>query len=87
MVSKLALYILNKDNTVSPFPSEAEQIVLYDFAFDAQRMGSAPEITSTIQTNGEFENKISSRVFCEYNNERYFLKALPSSSKDNSDVR
>jgi len=87
MVSKLALYILNKDNTVSPFPSEAEQIVLYDFAFDAKRMGSAPEITSTIQANGNLEKEISLRVFCEYNNERYFLKALPSSSKGNSDVR
>lgn len=87
MTSKLALYILNSDNSVAPFPSEVEQIVLYDFAFEAQRMGAAPEITATIQANGSLENYITTKVFCEYNGERYFLKNLPSSSKENTDSR
>lgn len=87
MVSKLGLYILNNDNSVAPFPPEAEQIVLYDFVFDAQRMGGAPEITATIQAEGALENSLTTKVFCEYNGERYFLKNLPSSSKENTDPR
>lgn len=87
MVSKLDLYILNSDNSVAPFPSEAEQIVLYDFAFEAQRMGSAPEITATIQASGSLENALTTKVFCEYKGERYYLKNLPESSKDNTDPR
>ena len=85
MISKLNLYILNNNGSVAPFPSEAEQIVLYDFVFEAQRMGSAPEITATIQANGSLENSLTAKVFCEYNSERYFLKNTPSSSKDNTD--
>lgn len=85
MVSKLDLYILNNDNSVAPFPSEAEQIVLYDFTFEAPRMGSAPEITSTIKANGSLENYLTTKVFCEHNGERYYLKNLPSSSKENTD--
>lgn len=87
MITQLDLYILNNDNSVAPFPSEAEQIVLYDFAFEAQRMGSAPEITATIQANGSMENSLTTKVFCEYNGERYFLKNLPSSAKENTDPR
>ena len=87
MISELDLYILNSDNSVAPFPSEAEQIVLYDFAFEAQRMGSAPEITANIQANGSLENSLTTKVFCEYKGERYFLKNTPSSSKDNTDPR
>ena len=87
MISELDLYILNSDNSIAPFPSEAEQIVLYDFTFEAQRMGAAPEITATIQANGSLENYITTKVFCEYNGERYFLKNLPSSSKENTDSR
>lgn len=87
MITQLDLYILNNDNSVAPFPSEAEQIVLYDFAFEAQRMGSAPEITATIQANGSLENSLTTKVFCEYNGERYFLKNLPSSAKENTDPR
>ena len=87
MITQLDLYILNNDNSVAPFPSEAEQIVLYDFTFEAQRMGSAPEITATIQANGSLENSLTTKVFCEYNGERYFLKNLPSSAKENTDPR
>ena len=87
MTSKLALYILNSENGVAPFPSEAEQIVLYDFTFEAQRMGAAPEITATIQAPGSLENYLTTKVFCEYNGERYFLKNLPSSLKENTDPR
>ena len=87
MISKLDLYILNNDNSVAPFPSEAEQIVLYDFTFEAQRMGSAPEITATIQASGPLEIALTTKVFCEYNGERYYLKNLPSSSKENTDPR
>lgn len=87
MITQLDLYILNNDNSVAPFPSEAEQIVLYDFAFEAQRMGAAPEITATIQANGSLENSLTTKVFCEYNGERYFLKNLPSSAKENTDPR
>lgn len=86
MTSKLELYIL-ANNNAAPFPSEAEQIVLYDFSHTAQRMGEAPEITATIQADGVIENSLSTKVFCEYNGERYYLKTLPSSSKDNTDPR
>ena len=87
MITQLDLYILNSDNSVAPFLSEAEQIVLYDFTFEAQRMGAAPEITATIQATGSLENYLTTKVFCEYNGERYFLKTLPSSSKENTDPR
>lgn len=86
MTSKLELYIL-ANNNAAPFPSEAEQIVLYDFSHTAQRMGEAPEITATIQADGVIENSLSTKVFCEYKGERYYLKTLPSSSKDNTDPR
>lgn len=87
MVSKLELYTLNGDGNVAPFPSESEHILLYDFTYEAQRMGGAPEITSTIQHDGTLEEALSTDVFCEYNGERYYLKHLPSSSKNNEDVR
>lgn len=87
MITQLDLYILNNDNSVAPFPSEAEQIVLYDFTFEAQRMGGAPEITATIHAEGILENSFTTKVFCEYNGERYFLKNLPSSAKENTDPR
>lgn len=87
MISKLDLYILNSDNSVAPFAPIKEHIVLYDFSFESQRMGPAPEITATIQAEGGLEDHLTSNVFCEYKGERYFLKSAPSVSKDNTDLR
>lgn len=87
MINELKLYILNADGSVSPFLSGETQLVLYDFSFDAQRMGAAPEIKATVKAEGSDEASFTLDVFCEYNGERYFLKNTPSSSKENTDAR
>ena len=33
---------------IVPFPSESGQIEIYDFKYDAKRMGGAPTISATI---------------------------------------
>lgn len=57
-----------------------EDIVIHAFTYNAQRMGAAPTITATIKYNRCLDELFSEKVYAEFNGEKYFLSATPSSS-------
>lgn len=70
------------------FPYNMEQAELGDFAVSATRMGNAPTITATLEyptcLDDEWERYCHfDDVFVVFKNERYYLKAIPTSSKSN----
>lgn len=70
-----------------PFPSENEQIEIYDFKYDVKRMGSAPTISATVMYESCLDKVWNPLVFTIFNGERYFLKQIPSSQYNNEDAR
>ena len=73
----------------SPFPSNEQQATLYEFKYDAKRMGNnAPTITGTIMHPLCLDELWGNgQVYVFYNGERYFLKQTPTSSYSNEDTR
>lgn len=71
----------------TPFPSVENQVAVYDFSYDAKRMGGAPVISSTFMYDKCLDKEWSYKVYAMFNGERYFLKQIPSSSYDNTDSR
>ena len=70
-----------------PFPSESGQIEIYDFKYDAKRMGGAPTISATIMYERCLDKEWNPLVFAIFNGERYFIKQIPSSQYSNEDAR
>ena len=89
MDTSLKLYYLNSSNQAVAFPSGgASQAELLDFTLNKTRMGSAPTITGSLEyrtcLDSEWNNGHKfDDVFVEFNGEKFFLKATPSSSKSN----
>lgn len=75
------------ENEVVDFVIKGDTIELYDFTYDANRMGGAPTITATIMHECCLDNEWDENVFVEFNGEKYFLKNTPTSSKSNTDAR
>lgn len=73
----------------SPFPSNEQQATLYEFKYDAKRMGNnAPTITGTIMHPLCLDELWGNgQVYVFYNGERYFIKQTPTSSYSNEDTR
>lgn len=73
----------------SPFPSNEQQATLYEFKYDAKRMGNnAPTITGTIMHPLCLDELWGNgQVYVFYNGERHFLKQTPTSSYSNEDTR
>lgn len=90
MDTSLKLYYVASDGTTRTFPEgNYEQAELHDFTVNKTRMGTAPTITATLEypvcLDDEWEaNCHFDDVYVVFNNERYYLKAKPSSSKDNT---
>lgn len=72
---------------ITPFPSESGQIEIYDFKYDAKRMGGAPTISATIMYERCLDKEWNPLVFTIFNGERYFIKQIPSSQYSNEDAR
>lgn len=89
MDTSLKLYYLNNSNQAVAFPSGgASQAELLDFTLNKTRMGNAPTITGSLEyrtcLDSEWNNGHKfDDVFVEFNGEKFFLKATPSSSKSN----
>lgn len=75
---------LQKDGQA--FPNISNQIHLADYKYSAKRMGNAPSITATVNYPEQIDHLWDDNVYTEFRGERYFLKQLPSSSKDNTEI-
>lgn len=84
----LKLYTYNGEGVeITPFPNKEEQVVITDFQYDANRMGSAPSISAKIMHRLCLDNLWTDNVFAEFDGERFFVMNTPSSNKDNEDER
>ena len=64
-----------------------EQIEIGAFRYDAKRMGGAPTISFTLMFEDCLDNFWSNKVYAVFNDEKYFLKQIPTSSLSNEDAR
>lgn len=64
-----------------------EQIEIGAFRYDAKRMGGAPTISFTLMYEDCLDNFWSDKVYAVFNDEKYFLKQIPTSSLSNEDAR
>lgn len=87
METYLKIYTYNGESGKKPFPNAEKQIEIYDFTYDAKRMGGAPTISATVMYDTCLDNNWNDNVFVEFNGEKYFLKNTPTSSKSNTDAR
>ena len=80
----------NQDNSVVEFYNVSivektiySQIGLTTFTYNAQRMSATPTITSSVDYPRCLDNDWNVNVFAEFRGERYYIRQIPSSSKDN----
>ena len=76
-----------KDGFVFNVRQLNEQLEIGSFRYDAKRMGGAPSITCTLMYPSCLDNFWSDAVYVVFNEERFFLKQTPTSSKNNEDAR
>lgn len=79
------------------FPSLGEPIEIFDFTYEATRMGSAPTISAQgiMRFAGKDEHggdvtldgMWSQQCHVSFNGENFYLKQIPTSSKSNDDAR
>lgn len=63
-----------------------EQIVINTFTYQANRMGSAPTISSTLMYEQCLDDFFKNNIYALFNNEKYFLKQIPTSSYSSEDI-
>lgn len=85
-ILKLRTYVDGSDNDAL-FPSVNEPAEITSFTYNAKRMGDAPNITFTLYHTSCLDNLWNDKVYCWFNDEKYFLKQVPSSSYDNTESR
>lgn len=78
----LPIYTINAQGVKSPFPSAQNPAVLSDWSYTGQRMGGAPSITATFMYKRCLDNDWSLAEFVELEGERYYIRQVPSSSKN-----
>lgn len=62
-----------------------EQIEIGAFKYDAKRMGGTPSVTCTLKYPQSLDSLWSKNIYCLFNNEKFFLRQIPSSSKSNTE--
>lgn len=88
MEKLLHLYKYVDGKNDAPFPSKEQQATLFEFKYDAKRMGNAPTITGTLMHPLCLDELWgNNQVYVSYNGEKYFLKQTPTSSYSNEDTR
>lgn len=78
------LLLFNGDDT--PFPNQNEQVEIYNFRFSADRVGSSPTITATVEYPECLDDLLSESVYCIFNDEKYHIKDFAPSSYNNTSV-
>lgn len=78
------------------FPHLGEPLEIYDFTYDATRMGTAPTVSATVMWYAEIdgsgndvtlEGLWTQECHVVFNGEKYYIKGIPTSSKSNEDAR
>lgn len=87
MEKTLKLYTYVDGINDLPFPSLEEQVEVSSFTYDAKRMGGAPSISFTVKHGLCLDNIWTKKVYATFNGEKYYLKQIPTSARDNSDSR
>lgn len=87
MDSILKLYTYVDGINDTPFPSEAEQVVIGTFTYKADRMGGAPILSATVKHRLCLDELWTAKVYAHFNGENYYVVNTPTSSKDNKDAR
>ena len=83
-VLKLYCYVDGINDT--PFPSSEDQATTTLFKYDGKRMGSAPIISATLMHEKCLDKLWGYNVYATFNGEKYFIKNIPSSSYNNTDI-
>lgn len=87
MEKYLLLYTYVDGISDAPFPSVENQVAVYDFSYDAKRMGGTPVISATFMYGRCLDKDWSYKVYALFNGQRFFLKQIPTSSFSNTDSR
>lgn len=69
------------------FPSEENPIIIKDWTYQADRMGSAPSISCNFMYSECLDGLWDDGCYVEWENNWYYLKQKPFASKQNTDVR
>ena len=75
------------------FPELGTPLEIFDFTYDATRMGPAPTITvngimwEADKKGMSLENKWTNDCHVSFNGENFYLKQIPTSQKNNEDAR
>lgn len=83
----LRIYVEDKDGNVVGFPLNEEQAVVKDWTRTAERMAGSPSVTGTVMYKLCLDNLWTKKEFVIIGGERYYVKQVPTSSKDTEDVR
>jgi len=88
MVNELSLFRYVDGVNDTPFPNgvDDEQIVINTFTYNAQRMAATPTITASIEYPRCLDNDWDINVYATFNGEKYYIRQIPSSSKNNTSV-
>ena len=88
MMEKESLYIMRENNGGKEyFPSPIDKAVIDTYTYTAQRMGGAPSITAKLMYPRCLDKDWTRKEYVEFNGERYYIRQIPSSTKDNTDTR
>lgn len=82
---KIYTYVDGINDT--PFPNLEGQAKIKQSSYSANRMGGAPSMTATLMYDVCLDNLWTKKQYVTYNNEKYFVFSIPTSSKDNTDTR
>lgn len=63
-----------------------EDIVISSYTYQANRMGAAPTISCTLMHQECLDDFFKNNIYALFNNEKYFLKQIPTSSYSSEDI-
>lgn len=86
MDKELKLYSYIDGVNDIPFPSSEDQAIITSFKYDSKRMGGAPTISATLMHEKCLDKLWEYNVYATFNGEKYFIKNIPSSSYNNTDI-
>ena len=86
MNKELKLYSYIDGVNDIPFPSSEDQAIITSFKYDSKRMGGAPTISATLMHEKCLDKLWEYNVYATFNGEKYFIKNIPSSSYNNTDI-
>lgn len=69
------------------FPEIGKPLEIFDFTYDATRMGPAPTITASVKWPYCLDEYWIQECFVSFFGEKFYLKQIPTSSKSNDDAR